>query len=233
MTGKPRDNPIIVFSVRIYLMLLAAYPIKFRQEYGPHMSQVFRDSCLRAFRQNGTIGVLNLWALTLFDFLRSLIEEYLQKETFMTRSKFIRLSGWSLMLGAVTFSVSTLSALVESNFYDPHMRLNVFVFYAGCGRTGPARALWRAGWHLREKLSFDRCNCRTRHWPSWSNWRGNKSSHVGRVPALYRQYGSISMPDNLWYISLAHETAAALEWSASYSRFLVSGVVTFDHDYQC
>ena len=42
------------------------------------------------------------------------------------------------MLGSVTFFVSTLSALVESNFYDPYMRLNIFVFY----NTGLVLALW-------------------------------------------------------------------------------------------
>jgi len=138
MTNKPVDHPLIILSVKTYKVLLAAYPAKFRNEYGPHMSQVFRDCCLRAFRQNGTIGMLVLWALTLFDLLRSLIEEYLQKEAFITKTKFIHLSGWSLMLGAVTFFVSTLSALVESNFYDPYMRLNVFVFY----NTGLVLALW-------------------------------------------------------------------------------------------
>jgi len=138
MTKMPMDPPIIVFSVKIYKVLLAAYPAKFRMEYGSLMSQVFRDCCLRAFRQNGTKGMLQLWVLTLFDLLRSLIEEYLQKETFMTKSKFIRLSGWSFMLGAVAFFVSTLSALVKSNFYDPYMRLNVFVFY----NTGLVLALW-------------------------------------------------------------------------------------------
>jgi len=126
MTPKSTDSPIIAFSVKIYQVLLIAYPAKFRQTYGSHMLQVFRDCCLRAFRQNGTNGMLRLWAITLFDLLRSLIEEYLQKETFMTRSKFIRLSGWSLMLGAVAFFVFTISALVESNFYDPYMRLKIF-----------------------------------------------------------------------------------------------------------
>jgi hypothetical protein len=138
MINKPIDPPIIVFSVKVYQVLLATYPAKFQQEYGPHMSQVFRDCCLRAFRQNGTNGLLKLWLLTLFDFLRSLIEEYTQKETLMTKSNFTRLSGWSLMLGAIIFSASTLSALVESNFYDPYMRLNVFVFY----NIGLVLALW-------------------------------------------------------------------------------------------
>jgi len=129
MTNKPKDNPTIVFSVKIYHVLLTAYPTKFRQEYGSHMLQVFRDCCLRAFRQSGTNGMLKLWAITLFDLLRSLIEKHLQRETYMSKSKFIRLSGWSLMLGSVAFFLFTLSALVESNFYDPYMRLNVSVFY--------------------------------------------------------------------------------------------------------
>ena len=60
--------------------------------------------------------MLKLWALTLFDLLRSSIEEHLQKETFMTRSKFIRLSGWSLMLGAVTLFLFILSGYLDDNF---------------------------------------------------------------------------------------------------------------------
>ena len=126
MTKKSMDPPIIVFSVKVYQVFLAVYPAKFRQAYGSHMLQVFRDCCLRSFRQSGTSGMLKLWAITLFDLLRSSIEERLQKETFMTKSKFIRVSGWSLMLGAIAFSIFTISALVESNFYDPYMRLNIF-----------------------------------------------------------------------------------------------------------
>jgi hypothetical protein len=103
MIGQSIENPLVSFSVRVYKMLLVAYPARFQQEYGPHMVQVFRDCCLRAFRRSGTGGLLKLWAPTSFDLLRSSLEEHLQKETFMTRSKFIRLSGWSLILGGVTF----------------------------------------------------------------------------------------------------------------------------------
>jgi len=87
------------------------------------MLQVFRDCCLRVFRQSGKSGMLKLWALTLFDLLRSSIEEHLQKETFMTRSKFIRLSGWSLMLGAVTLFLFILGGYLCENVYDPFRRL--------------------------------------------------------------------------------------------------------------
>jgi len=123
MISNPSDDPIIRVSARVYQVLLVAYPTRFQQEYGSHMVQVFRDCCLRAFRQNGTNGMLKLWAMTLFDLLRSLIEEHLHKETFMTRSKFIRLSGWSLILGAVTLFLFVLSAYLENNVYDPFRRL--------------------------------------------------------------------------------------------------------------
>ena len=121
MISKPIENPIVAISVKIYRALLVAYPTKFQQEYGSQMMQVFRDCCLRAFRQSGTNGILKLWALTLFDFVQSLIEEHLQKETFMTRSNFIRLSGWSLILGAATFFLFILVAFLASidNPYGP------------------------------------------------------------------------------------------------------------------
>jgi len=115
MLSKNLENPIIVVSVRVYQALLIAYPTKFQKEYGPHMLQVFRDCCLRTFRQGGRYGMLKLWALTLFDLLRSSIEEHLQKETFMTRSKFIRLSGWSLILGAVTLFLFILGTYLDNN----------------------------------------------------------------------------------------------------------------------
>ncbi|MEJ2599384.1 MAG: hypothetical protein P8Z00_13700 [Anaerolineales bacterium] len=120
MISEPIENPIIAISVRIYQVLLVAYPTKFQQEYGAEMLQVFRDCCLRAFRQSGTNGMLKLWAIALFDFLHSLIEEHLQKETFMTRSKFIRLSGWSLMVGAVTFFVFILVIFLATDVYNTY-----------------------------------------------------------------------------------------------------------------
>jgi len=126
MKRKTSDSTPVAFSIRAYQLLLNAYPTRFRQEYGSHMLQVFRDCCLRALRQNGTKGMLKLWAMTLFDFLRSLIEEHLHKETFMTRSKFIRLSGLSLILGAVAFFLFFLGIFLEDSVYDPFRRLQPF-----------------------------------------------------------------------------------------------------------
>jgi hypothetical protein len=39
MMSKPIENPTVAISVKIYQVLLVAYPTKFRQEYGPEMLQ--------------------------------------------------------------------------------------------------------------------------------------------------------------------------------------------------
>jgi hypothetical protein len=103
MRPKSIDLPIVAFSVRVYQLLLVAYPTRFQQEYGPHMLQVFRDCCLRAIRQSGTNGMVRLWAITLLDFLRSVVEQHIQKETDMSKSKLIRLGGWTFILGSFAF----------------------------------------------------------------------------------------------------------------------------------
>jgi hypothetical protein len=82
---------------------LLAYPATFRQEYGSHMAHVFRDCGLRAFRQGGPNGMARLWLVTLLDFIHSVLEQHLQKETFMTKSHAIKLSGWAFMLGSFGF----------------------------------------------------------------------------------------------------------------------------------
>ena len=44
-----------------------------------------------------------LWLLTLLDLMQSVLEQHLQKETFMTQSHAIKLSGWAFMLGSFGF----------------------------------------------------------------------------------------------------------------------------------
>lgn len=118
MKSNSTDEPIIVLSVNFYRLLLFAYPAGFRKEYGPHMVQLFRDCSFRSYAQDGPTGVLSLWALTLFDFVRSVVEEHLQKETVMNKELFIRLSGWALMLGSILFSLGIVAAaLSEMRFY--------------------------------------------------------------------------------------------------------------------
>lgn len=106
MISKPIENPIIETSVKVYQVLLVAYPTKFQQEYGLHMVQVFRDCCLRTVRQSGKSGMAGLWAVTLFDYIQSVVSEHRQKETEIKKEmkpEDIRLAGWALILGGVAF----------------------------------------------------------------------------------------------------------------------------------
>lgn len=77
-------NRKLALSVRLYRLLLAAYPAEFRQEYGPHMAQVFRDRCRDAQRGQGgrgsvrLAGLARVWMETMLDLARTAPEEHLQ-----------------------------------------------------------------------------------------------------------------------------------------------------------
>jgi hypothetical protein len=118
MSTYTTDPRLVRFSARIYSALLAGYPRRFRREYGPHMAQVFRDACLHTYRRSGPPGMLGLWALTLFDWFKTVIEEQLNRATEMTRAKWIRLSGWSMMTGAVAMQ---LGFLIDANWIRARM----------------------------------------------------------------------------------------------------------------
>jgi hypothetical protein len=104
------QNPSPVsFSLSLYETLLKTYPSGFRHEYGPHMAQVFRDCCLRTYHLSGLPGILSLWTHTLLDYFKSVVEEHMQKGVHMSKSKFIRLSGWSFVLGGIALMVALLA----------------------------------------------------------------------------------------------------------------------------
>ena len=109
MIQKSPDIVPVALSVKVYRLLLNAYPSRFQQEYGSHMLQVFEDCCLRAVRQGGTIGMARLWAVTLLDLIQSVISEHAEKEVEMKKEmkpEDIRRSGWALIWGAAAFVVS-------------------------------------------------------------------------------------------------------------------------------
>jgi len=115
------DHPsAVALSISLYDTLLMAYPTGFRHEYGPHMAQVFRDCLLKSYRQAGLPGMLNLWIQILFDYVKSVVEEHLQKGIHMSKSTFIRMSGWSLVLGAITLMVAWLISIRDVPEYNPN-----------------------------------------------------------------------------------------------------------------
>lgn len=111
MISKSTDLPTVTFSVKVYQMLLVAYPAKFQQEYGLQMVQVFQDCCLRALRQDGMNGMIKLWIVTLLDLVQSVFSEHTQKEIEMKREmkpEDIRMAGGALIWGAVAFVIGVL-----------------------------------------------------------------------------------------------------------------------------
>lgn len=118
MINESADGPMVALSVKVYQMLLFAYPNKFQQAYGLHMSQVFRDCCLRAFRQGGMNGIFKLWAVTFLDLIQSVISEHSQKEVEMKKEmkpEEIRRAGWALIFGAISFVLSIVVALLDTS----------------------------------------------------------------------------------------------------------------------
>ncbi len=137
MISQRAELPIVAFSVKVYRALLLAYPTRFQQEYGSDMAQVFQDCCLRTLRQGGMNGMVRLWAVTLLDLVQSVISEHTQKETDMKKDDFVRLGGWSLMVGAIAFLPGAIGMLWNEysqytiNWNSPPMQVLTFaVFWA-------------------------------------------------------------------------------------------------------
>ena len=157
MENKSVDPSPVAYSVSLYGLLLGAYPSGFRHKYGPHMAQVFRDCLLRSYYHNGLPGVLSLWILTLIDYLKSVIEEHLQRGIQMSKSTFIRLSGWALVLGAVSFMVVIVGLARDVMEYNPLRQsspIDLYLQYATWILLPTTMFLWvvgMAGLYLRYK----------------------------------------------------------------------------------
>lgn len=121
MIARPdlNDLQLLNLSQRVFARLLVLYPRHYRQEYGPHMAQLFKDCSREAVSQNGSAALLALWISTLFDLLKTAIEENFKEFNFMPKEKFVRLGGWALMLGPVLFVLTLFVGSLELSYYDP------------------------------------------------------------------------------------------------------------------
>jgi len=120
MISKPIENPIVAISVKVYQVLLAAYPAKFQQEYGSHMLQVFRDCCLRTVHRSGTNGMVRLWIVTLFDLVQSVVSEHAHKEIEMKKEmkpRDIRMAGWALILSGAALAISIYFGALGDSYW--------------------------------------------------------------------------------------------------------------------
>lgn len=71
----PTPRPV-AWSVRLYRLLLAAYPRAFRRVYGEPMAQLFRDTALAAHRRRGLRGLAAVWWATAGDWAASAARQH-------------------------------------------------------------------------------------------------------------------------------------------------------------
>ena len=107
--------PIVSLSSQFYGLLLIAYPSHFREEYGHHMAEVFRDCCRDAQRQHGTPGVIGLWLPTLGDLAATAVVEHISERSGnVTISTLIRWSGLASILTGLLWIAFTFTPWIPS-----------------------------------------------------------------------------------------------------------------------
>lgn len=119
MHETPDAPHMLTLSTRLYQALIFIYPSEFRRDFGDPMLQVFRDSSQRALRDSGASGLVSLWGRTMLDTVQTALEEHAQRGLDMSKSKYVKLSGWALMLAAVVMVVGSIIGGGETNFDDP------------------------------------------------------------------------------------------------------------------
>jgi len=68
-------TPVLALAERLYRALLNLYPAGYRREYGALMVQVFRDMSRDVYHRRGLVGLIGWWCATLFDLIRTVIEQ--------------------------------------------------------------------------------------------------------------------------------------------------------------
>lgn len=106
---------LATFGLRTYALVLSAYPLAFRHEFGEPMALAFRDLTRDACRRSGIAGPMRLWVVTLSDTAAGLMRSYTSDPD--------RLSARALIGGAtyVAVLVATIGygALRFQQFYEP------------------------------------------------------------------------------------------------------------------
>ena len=80
MTAQNDPLPITV-SYRVYQVLLAAYPRRFRRAYRDEIARFFRDYCREAYRSGGLRGLSGAWGKGLLDLCTNVPREHVVQLT--------------------------------------------------------------------------------------------------------------------------------------------------------
>lgn len=68
----------IRLSEQIYDFFLRLYPFSYRKEFGGEMKYVYSQSIKDAYSENGEIGIVKFWVISLIDGIKSLFSEHLE-----------------------------------------------------------------------------------------------------------------------------------------------------------
>ena len=130
----PRAKRAVAASVHLYWWLLTVYPRDFRREYGPHMTQVFRDRCLDVVQDRGVAGLMPLWMAMAKDVAAS---AWVQRQSDW-RASVERKSIIAISVGTTFLAVPSLFVAVNILQYVVGINLpwNPFdAIYEGTGHT--------------------------------------------------------------------------------------------------
>jgi hypothetical protein len=120
--------------VRLYGVLLKAYPRDFRREFGPQMEQAFADLYREARERGGRSGIALLWTMTVSDLARTAVAQRItpraDREEVSMYDRRLAVVGFVLVLAPLYFvSASLLKYGLGIGFlFDP---LEAFLSVAG------------------------------------------------------------------------------------------------------
>lgn len=108
-----QDNAVVIWSLRLFRMLLVLYPRTFRRDYGREMTLVFRDTCYQVNRHKGSGGILELWLTTLLDlFSTALVERLAEVYQMSSTALFTRISGMVAAVGGLILLITVYAEFV-------------------------------------------------------------------------------------------------------------------------
>ncbi|HVY70510.1 MAG TPA: hypothetical protein VHH73_11310 [Verrucomicrobiae bacterium] len=112
---------MVRFSERLYGQLLLLYPRAFRREYGPAMTQLFRDQCRMAEAEQGNSGVARFWCSQLRDLAFAAVREHAAQVRRRLVEESVRFQRPSFATSVACVSISLLiglgsTALLVSRF---------------------------------------------------------------------------------------------------------------------
>jgi hypothetical protein len=74
------SNALVHNSKHLYTFLLKLYPKNYRLEFEEEMEFVFSEQLKDTLKENGALGIVNLWRRTIIDATKSSITEHLENK---------------------------------------------------------------------------------------------------------------------------------------------------------